>query len=100
MNVKVQANFDGQLCSTCAHSTVVVGDGIEYIKCNFLDVLIRHRITRCSEYRHRAETSLTDFRALAWILRTDGKYDEIGFKPPKKGQEHEYDPLIDDKKTW
>lgn len=105
INLKVQNGTplsDGKvLCLSCRAATSCRDqNGRSYIRCHVFERGVRGRIVECSSYQNKATPSLHDLYEMSWILRTDSKREQIGFKPYKDMDSSEknkigFDPYVD-----
>jgi len=89
------------LCESCRWSTVIRGPrvGDEVVECNQLSIFNRRvsfPVTSCSDYRGRTPPSLEDMQAMAWVLRSDPRRNQIGFVHASKLSDEERDVLQED----
>ena len=80
------SNQGPSLCLTCRSATIVRGAKLddEVVACSRLsghDARLTFSVTSCSGYSDRRLPSLYDMEDIAWILRSDPKKNEVGFKP-------------------
>jgi hypothetical protein len=97
--MRVKIRFEGatpdselDLCLTCSQMTRYVQfDGKEVRRCDLLDWRSQPSgaVSWCSGYKHKSDTSLSEMKETAWILRTDRYGKRIGFKPYRSLKESE-----------
>jgi hypothetical protein len=72
------------LCESCRWSTVIRGPklGDEIVECYQLSYINRRvpfPVTSCSDYLGRNQTTIKDMEAIAWVLRSDPRRNQVGF---------------------
>ena len=89
------------LCESCRWSTVVRGPkvGEEIVECqqlSYRNQRIAFRVTSCSRHSNRSEPTLTDMEAIAWVLRSDPRRNQVGFVHSSKLNDEERFVLQED----
>ena len=106
MNIKVHGGTRSgeQLCKTCDSGVTVKGhaESEEFFYCHALGVngpkAMTIRVTQCSSYRNRSDTSLHEMKQISWVITTDKAKGKMGFLTPKefRATDKHADP-VDDK---
>ncbi len=81
------------ICGTCVHSHITKDvNGTESVTCDEGRdrVVTRHPIIECSDYHNKSETSLFEYKQIAWIITVDAKANKIGFEKPKTEDYRDY----------
>ena len=66
---------------TCAHGTVIEGDGNQAQFCGNANVQVPFAVRKCNSYHKKGELWMHEMEAMAWILRKK-KSGQIGFVRP------------------
>jgi hypothetical protein len=81
------------LCGTCVHGHIRRDvNNNEIVRCDETrpSSAIRYPITECSDYQDKSETSLYEYKQIAWMIDVNSKTGKIGFEKPKSEDYREY----------
>jgi len=72
------------LCESCRWATVIRGRklGDEIVECHQLSYRnqrVPFPVSSCSDYLSRSQPTVKDMEAIAWVLRSDPRRNQVGF---------------------